>query len=71
MTINCKRGGRLVIVVVVLGGNHCCLWAAKMMWGRERGKGQSITTTIAGREVASLLSLRVVGKELGKRVAGG
>jgi hypothetical protein len=42
-----------------------------MMWGRERGEGRRITTTIAGGEVASSLSSRVVGKELGKRVAGG
>jgi hypothetical protein len=33
-----------------------------MMWGRERGEGRRITTTIAGGEVASSLSSRVVGK---------
>jgi len=34
-------------------------------------EGWRITTTIAGGEVASSLSLRGVGKDLGERVAGG
>jgi len=47
-TINWKRGGRIFVVVVDLGGKggvslplrHCCLRAAKTkMWGRERGGG--------------------------------
>jgi len=33
-------------------------------------EGRRITTTIAGGEVASLLLLRGVGKDLGERVAG-
>ena len=78
MTINCKRGGRLVIVGVVLGGERRGEMASSSSLSSSRKdddvgqrEGRRITTTIAGGEVALSLLSRDVGKDLRERVAGG
>ena len=64
---------------------RCCLggesrgevaWSSSLSSSRKdddvgQREGRRITTRIAGGEVASSLSLRGVGKDLGERVAGG